>query len=297
MLLPQHLSRRKKDSHKRDFGHVFILAGSLGMTGAAILAAKAALRSGAGLVTVGLPKSLVPIISSHTIEVMTLPLPETSEGTLSNMAFDKIKDFLNSSDVFLVGPGLSMNHQTQELIRKAILESRVQTVIDADGINAWVGFLDKFKVGISCLPLKKSNLRIVTPHPGEMARLLDVKTEAIQKKRSEMARSFAKEYNLIVVLKGYRTLVVNPSGSVYVNKTGNSGMSTAGSGDVLVGIMSAFMSQGLSSFDSAKFSVYIHGLAGDLAAVENTQISLMASDIIDYIPGAIKKSTTNKNNL
>ena len=290
MQLPPRLFKRKKDSHKKDFGHVFILAGSLGMTGAAILAAKAALRSGVGLVTVGLPKSLVPIISSHTIEVMTLPLPETSEGTLSNMAFDKIKKFLKQTNVLLVGPGLSRNPQTQTLIRKAILESRIQTVIDADGINAWVGFLDKFKVGVSCLPLDKSNLRIITPHPGEMARLLEVKTKSIENKRREIAKNFAKEYNLIVVLKGNRTLVVNPFGLVYVNKTGNSGMSTAGSGDVLVGIISAFLAQGLSSFDAAKYGVYIHGLAGDLAVNEKTQLGLIASDIIDYIPKAIKRS-------
>ncbi len=132
MQLPRQLSKRKKNSHKGDFGHIFILAGSLGMTGAAVLSSKAALRSGAGLVTVGLPRSLVPIISSHTIETMSLALAETSDGTLANAAFAKIKEFLDKADVLLVGPGLSRNHETQELIRKVIFESRTKTVIDAD---------------------------------------------------------------------------------------------------------------------------------------------------------------------
>ncbi|MDD5005894.1 MAG: NAD(P)H-hydrate dehydratase [Candidatus Omnitrophica bacterium] len=290
MQLPQQLYKRKEDSHKNDFGHVFILAGSLGMTGAAILAAKSALRCGAGLVTLGLPESLVRAVASHTVEVMMLPLAETSDGTLSKTAFDKIKEFLEKSDVLLIGPGLSQNIQTQELIRKTIFESRVKTLIDADAINAWAGFLDKFKVGISCLPLDKTDFRIITPHPGEMARLLDVSPKNIQNKKREVARNFAKEYNLVVVLKGYQTVVADPAGSIYVNKTGNSGMSTAGCGDVLSGIIAALLAQGLNSFDAAKYGVYLHGLAGDLAAQEKTQLALIASDIIDCIPAAIKKS-------
>lgn len=289
MQLPRQLSRRKKDSHKGDFGHVFILAGSLGMSGAAMLSARSALRSGAGLVTVGLPISLAPVISVSCPETMSLALPETAEGTLAGAAFTRIKEFLNKTDVFLAGPGLSRNHETQELIRKVIFDSRVRTIIDADGINAWVGLLDKFKFGISCLPLEKKNLRIITPHPGEMARLLDVSVEEIQSKRQEVAKSFAKEYNVIVVLKGYQTIVADPFGAIYTNNTGNSGMSTAGCGDVLAGIISAFLAQGLSSFEAAKLGVYIHGLAGDFAAQEKTQLGLIASDIIEYIPKAIKR--------
>jgi len=163
-------------------------------------------------------------------------------------------------------------------------------VIDADGINAWVGFMDKFKVGISCLPVSKSNLRIITPHLGEMARILDTKAKDVHGRRREIAKNFAEEYNLIVILKGYRTIVAAPFGSIYVNKTGNSGMSTAGSGDVLVGIISAFLAQGLTSFEAAKLGVYIHGLAGDLAEKEKTQMGLIASDIVDHISEAIKKS-------
>ncbi|MFH1622594.1 MAG: NAD(P)H-hydrate dehydratase [Candidatus Omnitrophota bacterium] len=290
MRLPPQLSKRNKDTHKSDFGHIFMLAGSLGMSGAAILSAKAALRSGAGLVTVGIPKSLASTIPIYCPEIMTLPLPETNEGTLSNVAFTKIKNFLEKANVLLIGPGLSRNSQTQMLIRRTILDSRIQTVVDADGINAWIGFMDKFKVGISCLPVSKSNLRIITPHPGEMARILDIRAENVQGHRREIAKKFAEEYNLIVILKGYRTIVAAPFSSLYVNKTGNSGMSTAGCGDVLVGMISAFLAQGLTSFEAAKLGVYMHGLAGDLAEKEKTQMGLVASDIIDQIPEAIKKS-------
>lgn len=290
MQLPQQLFKRKKDSHKKDFGHIFVLAGSLGMTGAAVLAARAALRSGAGLVTLGLPESLISAVIPYTIETMILPLAETPEGSLSQAAFAKIKESLERADVLLIGPGLSKNNQTQELIRNVIFESRIKTLIDADGINAWVGHLDKFKVSISCLSLDKQNLRIMTPHPGEMARLLEKSTGEVQDRRVDIARSFAKEYNIVTVLKGYQTAVCDPFSATYINKTGNSGMSTAGSGDVLSGIISAFWAQGLSSFEAAKFGVYIHGLAGDLAAKEKTQIGLIASDIIDYIPQALKNN-------
>ncbi|MFC1708868.1 NAD(P)H-hydrate dehydratase [Candidatus Omnitrophota bacterium] len=290
MRLPQRLSRRKEDSHKRDFGHVFVVAGSLGMCGAAILTAKTVLRCGAGLVTLGLPKSLVPAVVSYCPEIMTLPLPETDEGTIAKTAFRTIKDFLSKADVLMIGPGLSRNLQTQELARKVIFETRIQTVIDADAINAWIGFMDKFKVGVSCLPLPKSNLRIITPHPGELGRIMDVKAKDIQNKRRDFAKKFAEEYNAILVLKGHLTIVASPFGSLYVNKTGNSGMSTAGSGDVLDGVISAFLAQGLPSFEAAKLGAYIHGLAGDLAVKDKTQLGMIASDIIDYLPAAIKKS-------
>lgn len=291
MQLPPQLFRRKKDSHKRDFGHLFILAGSAGMSGAAILAARAALRCGVGLVTLGLPKSLVTAVAAHCLEEMILPLPEMPQGSLSLTALKKITTFLKKVDVLLIGPGLSRVPHTQRLIRKVILESRINTLIDADAINAWVGYMDRFKMEVSCLPIGKDKLRIITPHPGEMARLLDLTTNEINKNRLNIAKDFAKEYNVVTVLKGYHTIVCHPSGSKYINKTGNSGMSTAGCGDVLSGIISAFLAQGLSSFDAAKFGTYIHGLAGDLAAKEKTQLGLIASDIIDFIPNAIKKSS------
>ncbi len=290
MQLPPQLFKRKKDSHKKDFGHLFILAGSVGMSGAALLAAKAALRTGVGLVTLGLPESVAFALSGSVLEEMILPLPQTTEGSISLVAFNSICEFLKKSDVLLVGPGLSQNVQTQKLICKVILSSRIKTVIDADGINAGVGHMNQVKVGVSCLPGDKNCVSIMTPHPGEMARLLETSTSKIQAKRSATAKDFSKEYNVVTVLKGRGTVIADPSGTLALNSTGNSGMSTAGSGDVLSGIISALWAQGLSSFDASKYGTYLHGLAGDLAAGEMTQLGLIASDIINFIPKAIKKT-------
>jgi len=290
MQLPAQLFRRRKDSHKGDFGHIFIVGGSRSMAGAAILAGKAALRSGAGLVTIGIPESVATSIPTNTVELMTLPLPETNKGTIAISALESFSEFVRKVDVLLIGPGLSNNPQTQNFIRRAIAESRLQTIIDADAINAWPEFMDSFKVEVSCLSVDKCHLKIITPHPGEMAKLLGVTVSEVQKNRVHMAKSFAKEYNVIVVLKGYQTVVADPNGTIYVNKTGNSGMSTAGTGDVLSGMISAFLAQGLSSFNAAKFGVYIHGLAGDLVVNDKTELGLIASDIIEYIPKAFMQS-------
>lgn len=243
------------------------------------MAAHAALRSGAGLVTLGIPGSINnAIIRIKPVEVMTLPLPETGEGTLSSSGYRKIKDFVKDIDVIAVGPGLTQDKSTQSLIRKVISKIDKPMIIDADGLNALVGHLGLLRV-----------TRILTPHPGEMARLLNISISEVQRRRKEIAKSFAKDYNCVVVLKGHNTVVAAVDGRVCVNKTGNSGMATAGSGDVLTGIIAAFLGQGLSAFESAKYSVYLHGLAGDLAAGEKTQAGMIASDIIDKIPEAIKK--------
>ncbi|MFH1654988.1 MAG: NAD(P)H-hydrate dehydratase [Candidatus Omnitrophota bacterium] len=279
MRLPTQLLRRKANSHKRDFGHILILAGSRGMIGAAVLCAKAALRSGAGLVTVGLPKELISVIPKSIFEAMTKPLSQTNQGSLSLKAYSQIRGFLSRVDVLVLGPGLSQNISTQKLVRKLIFENQdLPMVIDADGINALVGHLKKFQ-----------GMRILTPHPGEMAGLLNLTTQAVQRKRKEVSLSFVKRYNSLLVLKGHKTIVVDPESRVYINNTGNPGMATAGSGDVLTGIIGSLLGQGLMPFEAAKFAVYIHGLAADLAVKEKTQLGLIASDIIDYIPEAIKK--------
>jgi len=285
MRLPTRLLRRKLDSHKGDFGHLFILAGSPGYSGAAVLCAAAAMRSGAGLVTLGVPKGLNnAIIKIKSKEVMTFPLPETKDGTLSLAGFRKIKDFIKKIDVLAVGPGLSQNKSTLELARKIVSDIDKPMIIDADALNALVGHL-KLLSAIR-YPL---SAKILTPHPGEMARLLGVSIKEIQSKRKTVAKIFAQDYNCTVVLKGEKTIVADSSGEIYENSTGNPGMATAGSGDVLTGIIAALLGQGLNAFLAAKFAVYLHGLAGDLAAKEKTQISLIASDIIDKIPQAIKK--------
>lgn len=295
MRLPQQLLRRRLKSHKRDFGHIFILAGCGRFSGAAVLASAACIRSGAGLVTLGLPKSLnSPIIKIKPLEVMTLPLPETKELSLSYQAYRKIKKFSENVDILVIGPGLSQNRSTQNLIRKLILKIDKPMIIDADGINALIGYLDKIKKSLTCSGRQeKSKIKnmILTPHPGEMARLLNKTTDEIQKKRKIIAMNFAREYNVILVLKGYRTVVADPKENFYINKTGNPGMATAGSGDVLTGMIAAFLGQGLNPFSAAKYAVYLHGLAGDLAAREKIQIGMIASDIIDKIPEAIRISS------
>jgi hydroxyethylthiazole kinase-like uncharacterized protein yjeF len=280
MRLPAQLLRRKKDTCKNDFGQVFILAGSTQMLGAAGLCAKAALRSGAGLVTVGIAESLNKVLQKKLPdEVMTKPLRETASGTLAVGAFSEIKNFLKKSEVLLIGPGLSQNKSTQRLIRKLVVLDEIPMVIDADGLNALAGNLHQFK-----------GEKVITPHPGEMSRLLRIDSGIIQKQRKDIAKAFAKKYNCIVVLKGHRSVVADYSGRVYVNFTGNPGMATAGSGDCLAGMLAAFLGQGLKPFLAAKTAVYLHGLAGDLAAKEKTQASMIASDIIEKIPEAIKKA-------
>jgi ADP-dependent NAD(P)H-hydrate dehydratase / NAD(P)H-hydrate epimerase len=287
MRLPTRLLRRKADSHKGDFGHVFILAGSARFSGAAVLCAEAAMRSGAGLVTLGIPKGInSSVIKIKPKEVMTLPLPETKTGSLGSLAYKKIRYFCKNIDILALGPGLSQEKETQQLIRKVITTTDVSAVIDADGLNALKGRLDLLKKRQI-----KGSQTLITPHPGEMARLLGVSVAEVQKNRKDIAKKFANEYNVTIVLKGRNTVVAGPHSRIYINKTGNPGMATAGSGDVLTGMIAAFFGQGLNSFEAAKHAVYLHGLAGDLAAKEKTRISLIASDIIEKIPEAIKKSS------
>jgi len=279
MRLPTLLLRRKLNAHKGDFGHVFILAGSLRFSGAGILSAEAAIRSGAGLVTLGIPQGLaVALIKIKPKEVMLFALPQTRRGTLGLESYRKIKDFSRKSDVLAIGPGLTQEVATQRLVRKVISKIDRPQVIDADGLNALVGHLGILK-----------GKKILTPHPAEMSRLAGNSVKDIQSNRVAAARKFAAQYKVTVALKGHRTVVADDKGNLYVNETGNPGMATAGSGDVLTGMIAAFLGQGLDAFASCKYAVYLHGLAGDLAAKEKTQLGLIASDIISKIPEAIKK--------
>ena len=285
MRLPAQLLYRNKNAHKASFGHILLLAGSARFSGAAVLCAKAAMRAGAGLVTIGIPKSLnTAIIKIKPAEVMTLPLAETKELTLSSKAFKKISDFAKKADVLVIGPGLSQNKSTQRLIRKVIMAVDKPMVIDADGLNALIG-------NLNILRGTRYAVRgtILTPHPGEMARLLGVNVANIQNKRKEIAQEFARDYGLTLVLKGNHTIVADRKKHLFKNTTGNPGMASAGSGDVLSGIIAAFLGQGLAPFTAAKYGVFLHGLAGDLAAKEKTQLGMIASDIIEKIPAAIKR--------
>lgn len=282
MRLPARLLQRKAKTHKGDYGHLFILAGSARFSGAGLLCAEAALRAGAGLVTLGLPKSInLAIIKIKPREVMTLPLAETKEGTLGLAAFAKISSMLKQADVLVIGPGLGNNKSTYGLIRKVINKCAIPAIIDADGLNAISNNLKILK--------NHKGVTILTPHQKELSRLFGLDIARVQKNRKLIAQKYAQYYNNIIILKGHNTLVAGSRGQLYVNKTGNPGMATAGSGDVLSGIVGAFLGQGLDAFSAAKYAVYIHGLAGDIAAKDKTQMGLIASDIINRIPEAIKR--------
>lgn len=270
---------RKPDTHKGDYGNVLVLAGSRGMTGAACLCSSAALRAGAGIVTLGIPESLHGIVASKLTCVMTHPLPETHVKTLSDLGRQDILDFSRRFDVVAIGPGLSQYLETKKLVLWLLQSLDIPMVLDADGINALAdnpGVLHQVKKQI-----------ILTPHPGEMARLTGVSsTQEIQSRRLEVSQMFVRDRaNVTLVLKGHQTLVMNEE-KFYVNTTGNPGMATAGAGDVLTGMISAFLGQNYTPFDAAQLGVYLHGLAGDLAAREVGEISLIATDILDNLPKA-----------
>src|SRR3989339_161961 len=283
MQLPTLLSRQNKKAHKNNFGHILITAGSGRMLGAGALSCISAMRSGAGLVTFAIPKSL-NLTAQKKISncIMTLPLSETKNQTLSFAAFKELKKTLQKYDCIAIGPGLGTDKSTQKLILKIIESSQVPLVIDADALNA-------VAQDPKTLLISKTK-KILTPHAGEMARLTKLKKADIEKDRKNTALSFAIGHNCILLLKGNNTVVAGHDGSIYINKSGNSGMATAGSGDVLTGVISAFVGQGLECFEAAKFGAYIHGKAGDLAAKKKTKISMTASDISDHIPNAIKSS-------
>jgi ADP-dependent NAD(P)H-hydrate dehydratase / NAD(P)H-hydrate epimerase len=280
------LKKRPRRSHKGDFGSVFILAGSRGMTGAAALCSNAALRSGAGLVTLGIPVSLNPIMSKKLTEVMTLSLAETKEITLSLKAEKAILKKIGFSDAVVLGPGLSQHPETQKLINKLVLKIDKSMVLDADALNA----LSK---NTNALKKIKTDY-VITPHMGEMARLIGKDRSYVKNNRITIAKKFSRDYNAVVVLKGAGTIAAEPDGKYYINTTGNPGMATAGSGDVLTGIIAGFLGQGLIAFDAARLGVYIHGLAGDLAAKDKGEIGLIAGDILENIPYAIKLFSKSK---
>lgn len=280
MQLPAQLLR-KSDTHKGDYGYVLVIGASPGLSGAVCLSARAALKVGAGLVRVAVPKSLNNIFEEKLTEEMSLPLPENS-GCLCLKSFKVIAEILEKSDVVVVGPGAGLSHETQKLILKIIKSVDKPIVIDADAITA---LASKVRV----INKRKSKQLIITPHYGEFSRLIKTKVEEIKKNRKQLAGKFALRYNLTLVLKGDRSLVTNGR-EFFENSSGNPGMATAGSGDVLSGIIAGLIAQGLDGYEAAKLGVYLHGLSGDLAAKDKTQNCLIASDLIDYLPQAIKSS-------
>jgi len=286
------IKKRKRSAHKGDYGHVLVVAGSTGMTGAAYLSSEAALISGAGLVTLAIPESLNCIMQRKLVEVMTLPLPETKEKSLALSGYNKIIAFTKKTDCVLIGPGLSRNRQTQILIRSLIKDIKLPMVIDADALNALAGHLSLLQAsGIQhpASSIKHQAARILTPHSGEMARLTKLGISFINNNKKNLAKKFTSEYNVTTVIKGHRTVVASPENKFYINKTGNPGMASAGCGDVLSGIIAALLASGMEPFKAARLGVYVHGLAGDIAAKEIGEISLRARDLLRFLPQAFKK--------
>ena len=274
------LPKRKPSSHKGTYGHTGIIAGSMGKTGAAALSALAALRVGTGLVTIATPQSVNASLESKTLEAMTLPMPETSERTFSLAALPLLRTFVQTHEAIGLGPGLTTYPETMKMAQNLISEIRCPCIIDADALNA---LAEKTDILRNC-----HSTPVLTPHPGEMARLVgNVSTQDINAHRLTVAQEFAQHHSCILVLKGARTVIAEPDGRVAICPTGNPGMATAGMGDVLTGMIAGLLAQGLPPGLAAKAGVFLHGLAGDLGAHELGQASLIASDLLDFIPQAI----------
>ena len=275
------LKPRAVDGHKGDYGKVCIIAGSVGMSGAAALAGRAALRAGAGLVRVVTPKSVQPIVAAIEPSFTTIALPEDSAGRISAKAIHAVLEAAGQNDAVAFGPGIGISGALRSILEKLLDQQNLRLVIDADGLNNLAG-LKNWPARLKAKP-------ILTPHPGEMKRLWSgLLREELPSNRQEQAIQLANRTNAVVVLKGAGTVVTDGE-KVYINKTGNPGMATAGSGDVLTGVITALLGQGLSDFDAAVLGVYIHGLAGDIAAEKFGQVSLITTDIIDSLPDAFLK--------
>ena len=274
---------RPRSSHKGRFGHVLLLAGSVGKSGAAILAGQAALRGGAGLVTIATPESVQPIIATGQPEYMTEPLKATKTGALSvrslvDGTFGELED---GKSVLAIGPGLGTHRQTQEFVRTIVTQTDLPVVLDADGLNAFAGHPETLRQ-------RKSKFLAVTPHPGEMARLLGTTTAKVESDRVATARESALQWNAHVVLKGFHTLIASPDGQLFVNTSGNAGLAKGGSGDVLTGLLSACLAQfPEDKYRALALGVYLHGVAADLLATEDNDVSgMLASEVADNVPAA-----------
>jgi ADP-dependent NAD(P)H-hydrate dehydratase / NAD(P)H-hydrate epimerase len=284
---------RRRESHKGSFGHVLLLAGSVGKTGAAALAAKAALRAGAGLVTVATAKSALPVVASLGMEFMTEPLPETDSGAISLRALDygRMDKLVEGKSVLAIGPGIGREAETAELARTVANRYDLPLVVDADGLNAFVGCMSTLRTSGKFI-----HPAVLTPHPGEMSRLTEQSTAEIQKRRVEVAREFAGKYGVHVVVKGFRTVSAAPDGQVWVNPTGNPGMATGGTGDVLTGLLAGLLAQNSErpAMDVTAAAVYLHGLAGDLASQKFGEASMVAGDLIEALPEAFRVLTASQ---
>jgi hydroxyethylthiazole kinase-like uncharacterized protein yjeF len=288
------LAPRARDANKGSYGHVLVIGGSVGKTGAAAMAGFAALRAGAGLSTVATAKSALATVASFHPELMTETLPETEQGTISLRALGSGLESLLARKTLAIGPGISRNSETAEFVRAVAERGRASSddsvlgmVIDADALNAFEGMAEKLN--------GRGRTLVITPHPGEMSRLIGMSIAEIQANRLEVARKFAREHELIVVLKGHRTLITAPDGTVWVNPTGNPGMATGGTGDVLTGLVAGLLAQHPeNALLATALAVYLHGLAGDLAAESLGENSLVATDLIRFLPAAFAQAKNSK---
>lgn len=274
------LGDEKMDIHKGTRGHLFILAGSEGKTGAATLAALGALRAGAGLVTVGIPESLNHILEGKLTEAMTVPLPETDKGSLSGDAANEIFRLLEGKTALALGPGLSTHPETMELVRNIVKRCSIPFVIDADGLNAMAG-------NVSVMSCLNKNM-ILTPHPGEMARLAGLDAKEIQKNRISVSKKFVAEQGCFLVLKGARTIITEPDGMTYVNPTGNPALASGGSGDVLTGLIAGYLTRGWPTVKAVMAGVFLHGLAADYLAEELGEGGVLAGELSGVVPLLMK---------
>jgi len=287
------IAPRPRDSNKGMYGHVLVVGGSLGKAGAAAMAGFSALRSGAGLVTVATPRSTLPTVAGFHPELMTEPLEETSDGTISLKALESLRELAQKKTVLAIGPGVSRNEETAEVVRKLVAELRTAIVLDADGLNAFEGRAKDLnrreREGGAEAP---KNSLVLTPHPGEMSRLTGLSIPQIQRDRIQVARTFASEHQVILVLKGDRTIVAGPEGEAWVNTTGNPGMATGGTGDILTGMVAGMVAQNPQrAFEAVLCAVHMHGFAGDLAAWTETLRGeyfgwhpIVATDLLKVLP-------------
>jgi NAD(P)H-hydrate epimerase len=281
--IAQLLAPRPADSNKGMYGHVLVIGGSLGKAGAAAMAGIAALRSGAGLSTVATPRSVLDTVAGFHPELMTELLAETAAGTIASSALKRVNELSAGKTVLAIGPGISRNPQTARFVRTLVARSEIPIVLDADGLNAFEGHTDELN--------GKGRIMVITPHPGEMARLAGCTTAAVQKDRLGVARKFARKHALVVVLKGYRTLVVTPDGEAWVNMTGNPGMASGGTGDILTGIVAGLLAQNpKATLAAAMAAVHLHGLAGDVARERVGEHSLVATDLLSGLPDAFRRT-------
>jgi NAD(P)H-hydrate epimerase len=274
---------RPAAGHKGTFGTALFVAGSRGFTGAAKLASLAALRIGCGLSKLCVPISVLSSVEAGLTEVVKFGAYDTAEGVLSRAAFPQIAGLLKDAHVLAIGPGIGTLAETRELEMKLLKASRVPVVIDADGVSNLAGstrFLKSLKVP-----------KVLTPHPGELSRLLNIAPADINRDRIEVCRRTAKEFDAVLVLKGAPTVIGSPDGRVFVNSTGNSGLASGGTGDVLTGMIAGLIAQGVPAFEAAQAGVFLHGRAADIAAEDKTEYCLIAGDLLDYLPEAIKSLT------